>query len=242
MSKTIILTKEQIAESLVISKTYTKASEYLNVSYKVFKKHLIKYNMFEENRHLNINSISRENAQKLYDSGLSLRQVAKHYNVSIGGLSWIKTRSFDEAIDIIDHKNMHTDEGKHKLSLLAKERSLGGYRPHPNKGQYYKDVWFDSKWEVKVAKSLDEHGISWSRPNKGFIWNKEGNKYYPDFYIEEFDVYLDPKNDYLIKKDEEKISSAKILNNIKVIVLNVNELDWVVIKNKIESYNSSVVE
>ncbi len=179
--------------------------------------------------------------QSMYDNGMSIRKISEELNIPHSLFSReIKTRTNKEARKIADHKI--SNKGLEKLSKLAKERSLGGYRPHPNKGQYYKDVWFDSMWEVKVAKSLDENSILWSRPSKGFIWNKEGNKYYPDFYIEEFDVYLDPKNDYLIKKDEEKISNAKVLNNIKVIVLNGNELDWTVIKNKIESYNSSVVE
>lgn len=114
-------------------------------------------------------------------------------------------------------------------SIRAKKTGLGGYRPHPNKGQYYKDTWFDSNWEVKVAKSLDKHNIVWERPKFGFIWTEMGNKYYPDFYLPDYDVYLDPKNEFLQKKDKIKIDQAQRLNNIKVIVLSENQLEWDVI-------------
>lgn len=121
-------------------------------------------------------------------------------------------------------------DGREKLSALAKERGLGGYKPHPNRGTYYKEIWFDSNWEIQVAKSLDENNIKWERPKIGFIWNDNGNRYYPDFYLPEYDVYLDPKNDYLISKDTLKINNAQRINNIKVFILTQSQLNWDSIK------------
>lgn len=131
------------------------------------------------------------------------------------------------------NKRKFDDAAREQLSILAKERNLGGYRPHPNKGRKYKDIWFDSEWEIKVAISLDENNILWERPKKGFIWTNEGNKYYPDFYLPKYDIYLDPKNDYLQKIDKEKIAEASRRNNISVLVLSANELEWNKIKAKI---------
>jgi hypothetical protein len=122
--------------------------------------------------------------------------------------------------------NMHSVETKSKLSAYAKDRGLGGYRPHPNRGKYYKDTWFDSHWEVKVAESLDENNISWVRPKTGFIWNESGNKYYPDFFLPEFGVYLDPKNPYLMIKDSIKLQNASEINDIIIIPLNEDQLTW----------------
>lgn len=127
-------------------------------------------------------------------------------------------------------KGSFTKESLEKLSSEAKARGLGGYRPHPNKGQRYKDVWFDSKWEVRVAESLDSNEIKWSRPRDGLVWTDSGNKYYPDFYLVDYDVYLDPKNDYLRVKDEEKIQQASARNGVKVLVLNESQLKWEEIK------------
>lgn len=117
-----------------------------------------------------------------------------------------------------------------ELSARAKKNGLGGYRPHPNRGSYYNGVWFDSNWEVQVAKSLDAANVRWSRPKNGFVWNDKGNKYYPDFYLEDYDVYLDPKNPYLMKKDNTKITEAQSRNNIRVMVLTEDQLDWAAIK------------
>ena len=57
--------------------------------------------------------------------------------------------------------------------------------------------------------------------------------YYPDFYLPDYNVYLDPKNSFLIKKDKEKINRTATQNKINIIVLTVDQLDWSTIKNKI---------
>lgn len=127
-------------------------------------------------------------------------------------------------------KRIFSEEGRLKLSNLAKENNLGGYRPHPNKGMRYNGIWFDSKWEVIVAKSLDENSIEWIRPRTGFVWTDKGNKYFPDFFLPNYNVYLDPKNPYLVIKDAVKISEASKRNSIRVIVLTQENLTWDKIK------------
>lgn len=122
--------------------------------------------------------------------------------------------------------NKYSIETRAKFSENAKRTGLGGYRPHPNKGQFYKETWFDSRWEVKVAQSLDQNNIRWIRPKIGFVWNEAGNKYYPDFFLPEFDVYLDPKNPYLMIKDAVKLENASRINNISVIPLSEDQLNW----------------
>jgi hypothetical protein len=85
----------------------------------------------------------------------------------------------------------------------------------------YKGIWMDSSWEVNIAKWMDEHNIQWKRDKKiNFTWTDiEGRKrrYYPDFYLEQYNIYLDPKNKYLIEKDTFKINQVQKENNIKVI-------------------------
>jgi hypothetical protein len=163
--------------------------------------------------------------QKLYDSGLSIRKISSMLNIPHSQFSSkIKTRTKKEAGKIAVIKQ--TEEGLQKLSKFAKERNLGGYRPHPNRGKRYKGIWFDSNWEVIVAESLDANNIAWERPKQGFVWNDKGNKYYPDFYLPNYDVYLDPKNGYLRKQHAEKIFEAQRINKIKVIVLDYDQLSW----------------
>lgn len=131
---------------------------------------------------------------------------------------------------------------KNKLRDRAIERKLGGT---PKKNYIlYKGIYLDSSYELKVAKSLDKNKVRWERPVQ-FVYyenndmlNKQ-HTYTPDFYLPDYDVYLDPKNDFLINnenpalgyKDVDKIKWVEEYNNICVIVLNSEQLSWSVIKD-----------
>jgi hypothetical protein len=73
----------------------------------------------------------------------------------------------------------------------------------------YNGVIFDSSWEVDIAKFLNKNKIKWQRSRKIVLFwvDKNNNKrrYYPDFYLPKYDVYLDPKNKYKQKLDKEKL-------------------------------------
>lgn len=79
------------------------------------------------------------------------------------------------------------------------------FNPHQGK-----DVLLESSWEVKVATLLIELGVKWIRPP--FIkWiDSKGiqRRYFPDFYLVDYDVYLDPKNPYCMVKDIEKMAAV----------------------------------
>jgi hypothetical protein len=69
---------------------------------------------------------------------------------------------------------------------------------------------FDSGWEVIVAKWLNEHSISWLRPTDAIVWyDQKGkpHKYFADFYLPEFNLYLDPKNRIVVEKQQEKLDA-----------------------------------
>lgn len=101
-------------------------------------------------------------------------------------------------------------------------------RNHPNCGgetnhkrYMYKDISMDSSWEVDIAKWMDKNNVTWIRSRKiVFLWSdKNGNKrrYYPDFFLPKYNIYLDPKNKFLIEKDKYKIEAVQKENNIKII-------------------------
>jgi hypothetical protein len=69
-----------------------------------------------------------------------------------------------------------------------------------------KSVLLDSSWEVRIAKLLDELQIYWIRPYP-MKWS-DGTKdryYYPDFYLKDYNLYLDPKNPYCMELDKYKM-------------------------------------
>jgi len=110
----------------------------------------------------------------------------------------------------------HTEETKKRLSekaRLSKRRRL-------RKGTIvYQGVLLDSKWELELAKRLDDLHIDWIRPDpiewideKGLVRN-----YFPDFYLPDYDLYLDPKNPYACEVQKDKIDA--LLTQVQNLVI-----------------------
>ena len=120
------------------------------------------------------------------------------------------------------------------MSFLAKQRGIGGVSQ--SRRIKYKGKTLGSSYELIVAQSLDENNIKWDtckKFNYVDLFGKE-RTYTPDLYLPDYDVYLDPKNDFLIKNinptlgfnDVDKIRLVEKQNNIRVIVLSKDELYW----------------
>jgi hypothetical protein len=111
----------------------------------------------------------------------------------------------------------------------AKKHKTGGYKPnagHSKKFQAFDSfgnkVCLQSTYELQCAQILDQLKIKWIRPK---FLPYGGKKYYPDFYLVDHDVYLDPKNSYLIKKDASKIQAASVENNVRIVVLHQDQIN-----------------
>ena len=119
-------------------------------------------------------------------------------------------------------------------SKNAKTQGFGGYNEKAGRsiGEYIADsygkiTYLQSSFELQVAHSLNEHNIKWLRPNYFCYTMGDGErKYYPDFYLPDYDVYLDPKNDYLIQKDFTKIKSVRDQNNVNILIIGKEQLRW----------------
>jgi len=75
----------------------------------------------------------------------------------------------------------------------------------------YKGILLDSSWELELAKRLDFLKIKWIRPAP-MIWKDENGisrHYFPDFYLPEHNLYLDPKNPQAFRVQEKKIKILK---------------------------------
>jgi hypothetical protein len=135
-------------------------------------------------------------------------------------------------------KNIKTCSKQCYLKLLSTQS-----RKNPNCGGetnykkfIYNGVYMDSSWEVNLAKFLDLNNVEWKRSkNFVFLWTDKNNnkrRYYPDFYLPAYNLYLDPKNKFLLEKDEFKLNQVIKENNINLIY---GTLDIVIteLKNKI---------
>ena len=81
----------------------------------------------------------------------------------------------------------------------------------------------DSTWEVIMAMRLDELNIQWERDENMKLpyFAKSGRKrnYIPDFYLPDFDAYLEVKG-YLTESAKHKMKSVNETNDVKIIMLN----------------------
>lgn len=113
-----------------------------------------------------------------------------------------------------------SDSEREKLSIAACKR-ISKHSKYSKNTEYKPGVILESSYEVRVAEILDSLGIMWEKVRRGYIWDDNGKRrrYIPDFYLPEQNIFLDPKNDYLIAKDKRKIQSAMKLNGINVVVL-----------------------
>ena len=138
----------------------------------------------------------------------------------------------------------HSEKTKKHLSECAKKRKLGGW--YSSKRIEYNGVILQSTYELEFAKDLDKNNISWIRPDF-FLYKLNGkeHRYYPDFYIESLNVYVDPKNDFLINNDnqrlgvsdKEKINLVEKQNNIQIIILTKDELTYSDLLKKLKQNN-----
>lgn len=127
----------------------------------------------------------------------------------------------------------HTEEEKKRLSEIAKKNNFGGW--HSSKRINYNGITLDSSYELLLAQDLDKNNIKWERP-KPILYKlrNEEHRYYPDFYLSELNIYVDTKNDYLINNinprfgitDKEKIKLVEEQNNIRIIILDKDNLSW----------------
>lgn len=97
----------------------------------------------------------------------------------------------------------------------------------------YKGIKLNGSWEVLVAKMLDEYNIQWIRPTNPFKyeWNNNTHYYYPDFYLPEYDKYIEVKG-YERERDKCKYKSVpnlivikrKEIELIKKNIFNIDDL------------------
>lgn len=121
-----------------------------------------------------------------------------------------------------------TQEQKNHLSSIAKLNGFGGYRENAGRSKkfrvldsYGKETVLQSSYELLCSNILNELNIKWIRPKAIKYDNKN---YFADFYLTEYDIWLDPKNSYKAKQDKEKITKVIEQNNIKLFVLLEHEI------------------
>ena len=131
-----------------------------------------------------------------------------------------------------------TPEGRAKITAATKKNNtgrkiadtskMGGYRKNAGRSKKFKvsdsfgvSVTLQSTYELRCAEILDFLNINWLRP-KSLLY--DNRKYYADFYLPDYDIYLDPKNSYKAVLDDSKIKAVIEQNNVRLFILLEHEL------------------
>ena len=128
-------------------------------------------------------------------------------------MTWNKGLTASDNTSIAETKRTKTEKRKQGLYKTV----LSGVALDPTKRwKRNKFPWTDSfgnecvlesKHEKEVAEILDNEGIRWIRP--GRLKLGSGHSYEPDFYLVEYDVYLDPKSLWIKNKKYSETPTAK---------------------------------
>ena len=83
------------------------------------------------------------------------------------------------------------------------------------KVQNYKNEKFHGKWEVEVVKWLEKNNITYIRKVSPFkyFWNGAMHLYFPDFYLPDYDYYVEVKG-YETERD---VCKWSVVNNLLII-------------------------
>lgn len=186
------------------------------------------------NSHRNHERCCPKNPNRNYVNGMTGKVSHKRGKTKFTDESILRqSNTFKEKIrngEYVPVGHPHTQECKERISEIMQTKMHNRFTA--SKRIEYKGIRFESSWEYKLALDLDANGIDWKRPSPLLYKDNNGQtrRYYPDFYLPDFDVYLDPKNDYVKKLDENKIKLVTQQNNVIVILLSKNQLFWGAVK------------
>ena len=88
-------------------------------------------------------------------------------------------------------------------------KNAGGFNPGSTKKtkSIYKNYQMDSSSERTFAILLDKHDIEWSKNATIYFEfinsNGETRKYYPDFYLLAYDLWVEIKAEYYLREDDD---------------------------------------
>lgn len=102
----------------------------------------------------------------------------------------LRNRWASGEVKIGGHK--HTEATKRRLSTVAKERKLGGYKRGSGVGKFgwYKGVYCDSSWELAYVIYCMDHGIPIERctERRKYVYGGKTKTYIPDFLVRHYRV------------------------------------------------------
>lgn len=184
---------------------------------------------FEKNKIANHTKWCDKNP-KLDEYTKALVEARKKRNKQPGTNQYIKAKQENREIEspLKGRPNLTWKGRSHseKTKQILREKALASPHRRLKKGTVlYKGILLDSSWELELAKRLDEINVKWVRPDPIPWVDNEGttHNYFPDFYLEDYDLFLDPKNPAARKVQKKKLQHLLTQYNNIVILKTLEE-------------------
>jgi hypothetical protein len=177
------------------------------------------------------NTNSHRNHERLCPSNPDRKYVSHTLGIN-GHVAWNKglTKETSDSLAKASKTMKRLGHGGwSKTACSNGGKAGGGYRENAGRSKKFrvldsfgKETVLQSTYELKCSEILNELKINWIRPK---ALKYDNRNYFADFYLTDYDIWLDPKNSYKAKKDEEKIRKVIEQNNIKLYVLLEKDLN-----------------
>jgi hypothetical protein len=133
--------------------------------------------------------------------------VGPYTKIKLANCSYCKNQFWSNNLNTREYNTTCSDE----CFLAVKRKNRAGSKT------VYNNESYDSKWEVELAVWMDENNIEYQRPKTHIPWIDslgKSRKYFPDFYLPNFDLFLDPKNKFCIASQQEKLDYVQSKINL----------------------------
>jgi hypothetical protein len=158
-----------------------------------------------------------------WNKNFSMFMIAKELDINIG---IVNSRMNEYNIP----RRSHSD--KTRLAYLEGRLKILSW-PNNIKAKKYKNYVLKSSWELKVALFLDAHNIKWEYEPISIKYKSVDGKfhsYFPDFYLNESDTFLEVKGRYV---ENDVLKFNELRKKAKLIIIdkdNLNNLEETILK------------
>lgn len=145
----------------------------------------------------------------------SLEYKEKQRKKSLGRIASNETK---EKLSFIVKKRFEDINERLKHSKIMKQVVLDNPKSYSDKNIVGRSkhfiidgIRYNSTWEYIVAECLTKQKIKWIRTGikpENYYWNKSWHLYFPDFYLLDYDCYIEVKG-YETDRDKAKWSYSK---------------------------------
>lgn len=164
-----------------------------------------------------------EYAQKIKVGLIVKKNTNQYTKAKLEGRTYVISQETRDKISKSSRLFKHSEESKQKLSISMRKAVLknpDSYTASNVSGRtpiiFYNGIKLKGSWEVETAKWLDRQQVKWTNFVRGFdyIWENSIHTYFPDFYLMEYNVYIEVKG-YERDRDRAKWGVVKNLIVLK---------------------------